>query len=261
MPPREKQNMVTSLRREAGIDELYKNLSATKVENAEASEELDRVRILEMVRNGPGYNELNRVVNMLLRDWVKVGLLEAVRDYERKFDGDEDQLSVDTEYAKLCNDIGKVMRDQGELDEASKLQEKAVSIFEKNDEQGTLNDVCRRTLADSYNNLGLLQKKLGNYEESKYTFQKALKEGKTVWEENDYDAAQTYNNIGLALDDMGQFDEALEAYEVSMYKSYILLFFWNEMPSKFEFTTIMLSSMSRRPKKLLRPVSVTIIQT
>ena len=215
MPPREKRKMVTALRQEAGVDALYRNLSATKVENAEASQELDRVRILEMVRNGPGYNEMNRVVNMLLRDWVKVGLLEAISDYKRN--SNEDELQYDTGYARLCNDIGKVMRDQGDLNVASDLQEKSIAIFTSHDERGTLTDRNRRALADSYNNLGLLQKRLGKYEEAKNTFQKALEEGKAVWGTNDYDAAQTYNNIGLALDDMREYDAALEAYEVSNY--------------------------------------------
>lgn len=222
MPPREKRRMVSALRQDAGVDELYRNLSATKIENAEASQELDRVRILEMVRNGPGYNELNRVVNMLLRDWVKGGLRQAVTNYEKK--ENKSDLKLDAEYARLCNDIGKVMRDQGDLDEASNLQEKAIAIFEALDKKGTLTDTNRRALADSYNNLGLLQKRLGKYAAAKDTFQKALEEGKRVWSVDDYDAAQTYNNIGLALDDMQQYDEALEAYEVRNNQCHLCVF-------------------------------------
>lgn len=70
------------------------------------------------------------------------------------------------------------------------------------------------SLADTHNNLGLLFKKQGDYSGAKDEFQKAMEIGKTVWDDNDYDAAQTYNNIGLALDDMKEYDEALSAYEV-----------------------------------------------
>ena len=209
MPPDQKAAMIAALRQPAGVDTLYKNLSATKIENAEASQELDRVRILEMVRNGPGYHELNRKVNMLIREWVHSGLLDAVNEFKKKNKG----YIKDPEYAALCNDIAKVMRDQGDLEEANKLQHDAFHVFEKCEKQGTMNDRYRRMLADSHNNYGLLLKREGKYSEAKEEFQKAMDVGKKVWTENDYDAAQTYNNIGLALDDMREFDGALEAYE------------------------------------------------
>ncbi len=200
--------MVRALRQPAGVEALYKNLVATKVENANATEELDRVRILEIVRNGPGYNELNMKVNLLLRDWVKQGLIDAVEKYKKE----NDNLTEDIEYANLCNDIGKVMRDQGDLEEASRLQVDAIEIFEILNEKGNLHKRGRRALADTHNNLGLLYKRQGKYTEAKDEFHKALTIGKTVWTEHDYDAAQTYNNIGLALDDMKEYDQALEAY-------------------------------------------------
>jgi hypothetical protein len=210
MPPREKKAMVNALRKAAGVEELYKNLSETRVENAEASEELDRIRILEMVRNGPGYHALNQKVNELLRTWVQFGLLEAVKDYKR----DHSDVSGDPEYAMLCNDIGKVMRDSTALEDAETLQQDALAVFKACDEAGTLNTIHRRAYSDSHNNYGLLLKTNGDYPGSKAHFQKAMEIGKTIWSDNDYDAAQTYNNIGLALDDMGEYEGALEAYEV-----------------------------------------------
>lgn len=209
MPPNEKAAMIKALRQVAGVDDLYRHLSKTKIENAEASEELDRQRILEIVRQGPGFNELNQKVNMLIRDWVKRGLLESVENYKRK----SNDYSNDPEYARLCNDVGKVMRDNTEMDIASVLHHDAIQVLEKCDEQGILTDEYRRVLADTYNNLGLLLKSMGEYAEAKGKFQKALEIGKTVWSENDYDAAQTYNNIGLALDDMKDYDNALDAYQ------------------------------------------------
>mmetsp|Transcript_9598 Transcript_9598/g.12088 ORF Transcript_9598/g.12088 Transcript_9598/m.12088 type:complete len:581 (-) Transcript_9598:106-1848(-) len=209
MPPREKARMVNVLRQPAGVENLYKNLAATKVENANATEELDRVRILQMVRNGPGYNGLNMKVNLLLRDWVKQGLLDALKDYTRE----HNDLTKDTKYANLCNDIAKFMRDQGDLDEASRLNTDAIAIFEAVEEEGNLSNTDQRALADTYNNLGLLYKSQGQYEKAKDEFNKALTIGKTVWSEHDYDAAQTYNNIGLVLDDLKEYDKALEAYE------------------------------------------------
>lgn len=211
MPPNEKTKMITALRKPAGVEELYRNLSATKVENAKASVESDRLRILEMVRNGPGFHELNRKVNMLLREWVQKGLMGAVSDYK----GRTDDVSLDPEYAYLCNDVGKVMRDSGAYEEANILYQDAISIFKACDDRGTLTDFYRRILADTHNNYGLFLKSKGEYARSKKEFQKALEIGKTVWSENDYDAAQTYNNIGLALDDMREYDDALEAYEVN----------------------------------------------
>lgn len=186
MPPVQKKQMVTALRKPAGVEHLYTNLTKTKVENAEASEELDRVRILEMVRNGPGYHELNRKVNMLLRNWIGSGLMGAVRDYEKS----HDDLSGDLEYASLCNDIGKVLVDQGNHDEASRLYTAALAIYQTFEDEGSLDDDHRRELADTYNNHGLLLKKLGTYKESKEEFQKAMKIGKTVWSDNDYDAGE-----------------------------------------------------------------------
>ena len=139
--------------------------------------------------------------------------MEAVSEYK----GKTDDVSLDPDYAYLCNDVGKVMRDSGAYEEASILYRDAISIFKACDDNGTLTDFYRRILADTHNNFGLVLKSKGEYSEGKKEFQKALEIGEIVWSENDYDAAQTYNNIGLALDDMKEYDDALEAYEVNVY--------------------------------------------
>jgi len=207
MPPREKLRMIEALRADVGLEKLYTNLIATKVENAEASEETDRVRILELVKNGPGFIEFNGKVNELIRNWIKDSMIQYVREHEKK----SKNLKTDREYASLCNDVGKVIRDHGNIVVAKELFDNAIAIFER-----VNNDNDLRTKSDTHNNLGLTYKKMGEFQTAKDEFNKALAVGKTIWEENDYDAAQTYNNIGLALDDMKEYDSALAAYEEAL---------------------------------------------
>jgi len=82
MPPNQKKELEHDLLNEKShrFDTLYETLGKTKIEDAKATVEDDRIAILEMVRakDGPGYRGLNNQVNELLRGWVLYSIREAV---------------------------------------------------------------------------------------------------------------------------------------------------------------------------------------
>ena len=57
-----------------GIKAVFEAVAAMKVEDAKASVPSDRDRILEMVRKGPGFRQLNKVVVERVQQVQGVGL-------------------------------------------------------------------------------------------------------------------------------------------------------------------------------------------
>jgi hypothetical protein len=69
MPPKERQAMMSG--GDVGdINNLFKVLAATKIQNAEASAPEDLDQILKLVEDTVGYTKLNHSVNELIRKWV-----------------------------------------------------------------------------------------------------------------------------------------------------------------------------------------------
>lgn len=86
LPPSEKWAMAEVLGAEGtkGIECLYSALGNTRVENAMATLEKDRINILAMVERGPGYKALNLRVNDLLRQWVRETTIKFVQVAQRR---------------------------------------------------------------------------------------------------------------------------------------------------------------------------------
>lgn len=144
MPPNERIKMAKTLAVEDGFDLLLEALGSTSIENASASQEIDKVRILEMVKNGPGYVNLNNKVNNLLREWIKEGVMLAVDAVEDETEG----ATTNAEFGLLVGQLGVLLDRTDNYDLSLQLHKKTLDIFLK--VYGTTN----HEVASAHHNVG-----------------------------------------------------------------------------------------------------------
>ena len=104
------------------------------------------------------------------------------------------------------NRIGRLFRDSGRLDEASRHLGTALALFtQAGDERG---------IASSLDDIGKLHWMRGDYATALEDMRKALTTRKRLGDRRSI--ALSLNNLGLVLQDSGHFKEALEAFEQSL---------------------------------------------
>ncbi|CAB9510328.1 Hydra magnipapillata [Seminavis robusta] len=202
MPPKEKQSLEQDVvDNGGGINALYETLGNTKVENAKASFESDRLAILGQVESDVGYSVLNNQVNDLLRGWMKGVLTQLVRSRENTNNED---------YVAFCNRIGNILKHNGEHVAAMKLHKTALTICE------TVLGKNHRLTADTFDNIGSVLKEMGDYEDALSKHKEALAIRLSALGKSHPEVAASYNNIGYVLDDMGDYEGALSKYEEAL---------------------------------------------
>jgi tetratricopeptide (TPR) repeat protein len=202
MPAKERDKMTTALTEVTdGIDVLYDTLLRTNIEEAKASVELDRQRILELVRTGPGFNTLNNAVNDLLRQWVNKGILEGVSRRETQLE----DASSDGGFGLFCGQLGIILEKNGQYDAAIELHKKCLGVFLKVED--------KETAASAYHNLGKAYVMKQSYEEALAEYRKAVELDKEMHGEDHPDVATTYGAIADALRYLERYDESLAETE------------------------------------------------
>jgi tetratricopeptide (TPR) repeat protein len=245
MPPDQKKQVKEDI-----VGELYKALDKTKIEDAKASVEQDRLAILDKVQSGPGYKVLNHRVNNFLRSWLADTILEAV-EQARPNDESADR-ERDLRYARLCNQVGLLLDSNGEHGKFLELLGKTLAIREsvygtehpktanthcnigsvlytKGDCNGALVEYRKalviqesvfgtehRHTARSHLNIGEVLYSNGDYDGDLVEYRKSLAINKSVFGREDQDAANTYNNIGEVLYKKGDYEGALVEYRKSL---------------------------------------------
>ncbi|CAB9510843.1 Kinesin light chain [Seminavis robusta] len=195
MPPKENESLeLEVLDNGEGINALYETLGNTKVENANASVESDRLAILGQVESDVGYSVLNNLVNDLLRGWMQGILTQLVETREN---------TNDEEYADFCNQIGSILKHNGEHSAAMNLHQTAQTICEnvlgKNHEQ----------TATAYSGIGCVLYELGDYEGALSKYEEALTAQLSALGKNHPHVAITHSNIGSVLYAVGDHEGAL----------------------------------------------------
>ncbi|KAN0070367.1 TPR-like protein [Elaphomyces granulatus] len=172
---------------------------------------------------GPGHTSTLNTVNNLGILYKSQGKLdEAEKMYERALQGKEkawgpDHTStLDTEKAwgpdhtstlDTVNNLGVLYADQGKLDEAEKMYQRALQGKEKAwgpDHTSTL---------DTVNNLGTLYADQGKLDEAEKMYQRALQGKEKAWGPDHISTLNTVNNLGLLYADQGKLDEAEKMYQ------------------------------------------------
>jgi tetratricopeptide (TPR) repeat protein len=108
--------------------------------------------------------------------------------------------------ACACRKLGLLYKDQGKLDEAEKMHQRALQGFEKAwgpDHTSTLETV---------NNLGALYASQGKLDEAEKMYQRALQGFEKAWGLDHTSTLTTVHNLGNLYADQGKLDEAEKMY-------------------------------------------------
>jgi tetratricopeptide (TPR) repeat protein len=115
---------------------------------------------------------------------------------------DDDNL----EHMAIYN-LGYLYADQGKLDEAEKMYQRALQGREK-----AWGPEHTSTL-DTVNNLGILYVDLGRLDEAEKMYQRALQGYEKAWGPEHISTLDTVNNLGNLYVDLGRLDEAEKMYQ------------------------------------------------
>ena len=199
MPPAQKEKLEQDLLVEGkGIEGLYSVLGRTRVQNAKASVERDRVTILAMIRESPGCTELNHVVNEFLHQWLKNSITQVA---------DNQPDTNDTLCADCCSNAGNLLMAHGELKEAMNLLRTALAI---NLTACGAQDV---STAASHDDIGRLLLSRGDYDGAlrEHSCAKAIYE--KVFGPSHVRVAESHILKGIALTTKKRYDEALAEHK------------------------------------------------
>lgn len=108
----------------------------------------------------------------------------------------------DARLAVVAGNLAVALLEQGELDEARELFERALLI------RRAVFGTRDTTLAESLNNLAELERRAGRLERSRSLHEAALEVRREVLEPGHPDIAESLNNLGVLLRDLGELDDA-----------------------------------------------------
>jgi tetratricopeptide (TPR) repeat protein len=106
-----------------------------------------------------------------------------------------------------CHELGRLYADQGKLDEAEKMYERALQGREK-----ALGAEHTSTL-DTVNNLGILYRNQGKLDEAEKMYKRALQGREKAFGAEHTSILNTVNNLAVLYSDQGKLDEAEKMYE------------------------------------------------
>ncbi|EDQ91347.1 uncharacterized protein MONBRDRAFT_36252, partial [Monosiga brevicollis MX1] len=201
LPEAEVDGFVDALAEDS--DAVMDMLVRVQAEKAEAFKASDRAMIFQTVEATLGFTELNARIKAELRGWCLEQALVAARAREVE-DGEG------AGFASFCMQIGKVLREFGEYEQALEYYGKALKI-----RLATLGEAHPDT-ATTYNNMALCLQQpgpnQGQYEQALEYYGKALKIQLATLGEAHPDTATTYDNMASVYDSQGQYEQALEYY-------------------------------------------------
>lgn len=122
-------------------------------------------------------------------------LLRGQLEYDRQWSGSVLQIGGD------LNDLGRLLKDQGNMEEAEQLLREAVEILEPTDEGS-------ETLMIAYNNLAIVLMQTSQFGEARIFYDKTIKlRTETFGPDHPY-VARAENNLGVLLYSLDDIEEA-----------------------------------------------------
>ncbi|CAB9516000.1 Kinesin light chain [Seminavis robusta] len=201
MPPREALALEQALFGGEGeiMNVVYDALAKTRVEDAQASVETDRLAILELIQKGPGFAAVNRKVNQLIRLWVRQNISEIVDKSEDISARRGDFLA----FAKRCDQACELYLAAGEYHLAQEVAEKALSIQNRHGPMDLI------TKARYYHSVGKALNFQGDYDGALANYQTTLQLRQSALPPHDPEIATAHNFIGAVLRSKAYYEEAL----------------------------------------------------
>ena len=202
MPPEERTNMIRSaIFNTDGLNQLLDMLAELDIEKIGKVEDdsAESRIILDMIRKGPGIQEVNNWV----KDWVQDCIVDEIcQESCTKIISEED---IDD----LCNRIAPVLIHHGSYKQAYRLLQKSFSIHEKQ-----ASDEESEKLASLSHSIGVVLQNMNELDESMTFLKKALIYRKKKGLYN-VDTADCYQDIGDVHFALENFDKALEMYQMA----------------------------------------------
>lgn len=206
MPRREKEALLSDIiGKTGGVEALFDILGDTKIQHAQASCEMDRTAILDIVRASPGYYAFNHAVSDILRIWVRNAIDEITSHHQTN------NNLKDEEAASLFNNIGLLLQSQGNYDGALVEYKKSLVVEEAIRESVFGED--SPTSATTHSNIGSVFFEQGDNVGALVEDRKCLAIRESVLGEIHPSTAESHNNIGIALQQQGDFTGALVEYQ------------------------------------------------
>ena len=158
LSPEQKKDFQAVLKKDSGS--IVASLCRIDLENATSFLAEDRERIFAVVHRMGGFAGFNNTVMQLIRHWVADSTRASIAGVEDR--------ATESQLADLAR-AASLLSDQGHLDEAKKMYERALTGREK-----TLGPDHPNTLS-SVNNLAILLKQQGNLDEAKKMYERAFR--------------------------------------------------------------------------------------
>ncbi len=215
MPPEQEELLMNAIVSGAGadgksgIDELFNAFANTKVENAEASNPEDKVNILSIIENGPGYAELNREINNYMRQWVIGVVSSSVAKTQKKLKDDNLSQKEIVEAGTYISYIAAFFGETGDKKTSLHFYMEALETYESVvDFDKEIHDV-KDYVARTYNNIGESLEALGRYEEALEYHGKCCAQFEEVYGTDHINTSASYFNIGAVKRKQGDHEGAL----------------------------------------------------
>lgn len=134
MPPREEADMIEALISGDGVADIWRMLGNLRVQDAQATVESDRLAILRLIEEGPGFHHVNSTVAKFLQCWV----VETCDKFLRQQQKDDTAAgntprdrSAMVRHLRLRMEVGNMQREIGSIAKSAQTLQKAKAMAEE----------------------------------------------------------------------------------------------------------------------------------
>lgn len=204
MPPREVEAMRRTLVNGGSTAEMWKAFTNVKIQEANASVQEDKERILALIEESCGFHFLDSQVAKCLQSWI-------VTSCESYLEAQLEARSLpDEELAQLCSGVARIIGEVGMTTEAERMLQEGYDIFKQADKLGTEKG------AVMIMNLGTIKGVNGDHEGQKKYLEEAMHLHKELGSLQSQDGAQLLLNLGACCAMLKDIKGATKYYEVAM---------------------------------------------
>ncbi|CAB9497438.1 Kinesin light chain [Seminavis robusta] len=196
-----------------GVDLLYSTLNQVDLEQAQSSVQQDKDRILDLIRQRIGFEEVNLIVRDRLRAWVKSVIDGLVAERERLEEQrvmDDSCLSNESltrgtqlSHATFLKQVGDIYALYGDFRSAEQMYTGCLA------DRVAVLGTDHLDVAEAYTKIGKALAARGYHGEAIDVYLKALRIRGKHLARNHLDLATTYVHIGRLLHEMGDVQESL----------------------------------------------------
>jgi hypothetical protein len=180
-------------------------ISGIRAEHAEAMNPSDRDMIFQAIESTVGFLEMNKRVNMQLREKYLEAAIHGVEQMSRI---DEAERMEQLRFAKVLGAVGYIHDEFGDYDQAMVHYQRALAIYLRT--LGEDHDLTART----YHDIGKVHLSRGNHDQALVNYERALTFHRRMLGDDHENTAASYNDIGTIYYLKRDYDQALMYYQL-----------------------------------------------